>query len=260
MIAFGLRYGSIVLDGLKWTGRLKSPSAGVTWPTRMRFRLGRLSRSAERTVNHALAWMIAPRRHVDTEKEPVPLCASVPPRSTACSGPVRASLMTPLAAQLEALLLVAGDTATVEALARALNVSKDAVEEGLDALERHYTENGHGARLQRLGARVQLATAPEHAGVVARFLGVPERARLSPAALETLAIVAYRQPVTRPEIESIRGVNCDHVMRSLLDQGLIEERGRADTPGRPAVYGTTMTFLEALGLRTLDDLPPLDER
>jgi segregation and condensation protein B len=168
--------------------------------------------------------------------------------------------MTPLAAQVEALLLVAGDTATVEALAHALKVSKDAVEEGLDALDQHYAATGHGARLQRLGARVQLATAPEHAGVVARFLGVPERTRLSPAALETLAIVAYRQPVTRPEIESIRGVNCDHVMCSLLDQGLIEERGRADTPGRPAVYGTTMTFLEALGLRTLDDLPPLDER
>ena len=168
--------------------------------------------------------------------------------------------MTPLAAQVEALLLVAGDTATVEALAHAPNVSKDAVEEGLDALERHYTESGHGARLQRLGARVRLATAPEHGGVVARFLGVPERTRLSPAALETLAIVAYRQPVTRPEIESIRGVNCDHVMRSLLDQSLIEERGRADTPGRPAVYGTTMSFLEALGLRTLEDLPTLDDR
>jgi segregation and condensation protein B len=184
-----------------------------------------------------------------------PAAQHPPPPETAV-----ASRMTPLAAQVEALLLVAGDTATVEALAHALTVSKDAVEEGLDALDQHYAATGHGARLQRLGARVQLATAPEHAGVVARFLGVPERTRLSPAALETLAIVAYRQPVTRPEIESIRGVNCDHVMRSLLDQGLIEERGRADTPGRPAVYGTTMTFLEALGLRTLDDLPPLDER
>ena len=69
--------------------------------------------------------------------------------------------------------------------------------------------------------------------------------------------MAYRQPVTRPEVESIRGVNCDHVMRLLLEQGLIEERGRADTPGRPAVYATTMGFLEALGLRSLDELPPL---
>lgn len=168
--------------------------------------------------------------------------------------------MNPLAAQLEALLLVAGDTATVEALARALRVSKDAVEAGLDALDQHYAAHGHGARLQRLGSRVRLATAPEHAGLVARFLGVPGRTRLSPAALETLAIVAYRQPVTRPDIERIRGVNCDHVMRSLLDQGLIEERGRADTPGRPALYGTTMSFLEALGLRALDDLPALDDR
>lgn len=166
--------------------------------------------------------------------------------------------MTELMAQLEALLLVAGDAATVEALARALGVSKDAVEQGLDALDAHYVEGGHAARVQRLGRRVQLATAPLHGEVVARYLGVPERTRLSPAALETLSIVAYRQPVTRPEIEGIRGVNCDHIMRSLLDQGLIEEHGRADTPGRPAVYGTTLGFLEVLGLRSLDELPPLD--
>ena len=163
-----------------------------------------------------------------------------------------------LAAQLEAVLLVAGNTATVEALARALGVSNDAVEDGLDALERHYLEDGHGARLQRHGSRVQLASAPEHAPIVARFMGVPERGKLSPAALETLAIVAYRQPVTRGEIEGIRGVNCDHIMRALLDAGLVEERGRIDSPGRPAVYGTTLGFLEALGLRSLDELPPME--
>ncbi len=167
--------------------------------------------------------------------------------------------MTPFLAGLEAVLLVAGDAATVDGVARALGVSNDAVEEGLDALERHYAEGGHGMRLQRLGGRVQLATAPEHAAAVARFLGIPERKTLSPAALETLAIVAYRQPVTRPELESIRGVNCDHVMRLLLEQGLVEERGRADTPGRPALYATTMGFLEALGLRSLDELPSLQE-
>jgi segregation and condensation protein B len=214
-----------------------------------------------RALSRILASRSAPRAP-SSHKVPTPMDHTRRPAAQHTTPPETAvaSRMTPLAAQVEALLLVAGDTATVEALAHALKVSKDAVEEGLDALDQHYAETGHGARLQRLGARVHLATAPEHAGVVARFLGVPERTRLSPAALETLAIVAYRQPVTRPEIESIRGVNCDHVMRSLLDQGLIEERGRADTPGRPAVYGTTMTFLEALGLRTLDDLPPLDER
>ena len=163
-----------------------------------------------------------------------------------------------LAARLEALLLVAGDTATVEALARALSVSNDAVEDGLDELKRHYQETGHAARVQRLGGLVQIATATDHAAMIARFLGIPARARLSHAALETLAIVAYRQPVTRPEIEHVRGVNCDHVMRSLLDQGLIEERGRMDGPGRPAVYGTTMGFLGALGMRSLDELPPLE--
>jgi len=167
--------------------------------------------------------------------------------------------MTGIMAAVEALLLVAGEMATLDALARALGASPETVDETLYALDAHYAYGGHGARLLRQGARVQLATAPAHAGVVARFLGVPERAKLSPAALETLAIVAYRQPVTRPEIEDIRGVNCDHVMRSLLDSGLIEERGRADTPGRAALYGTALGFLEALGLQSLDELPPLDE-
>jgi segregation and condensation protein B len=167
--------------------------------------------------------------------------------------------MTPLMARLEAILLAAGDTATVEALARALDLSPDVVEEGLSLLATHYAAGGHGARLVRLGGRVQLGSAPELGEVVARFLGVPAHGRLTPAALETLAIVAYRQPITRPQIEGIRGVNCDHVLRSLLDQGLIEEQGRAETPGRPTVYGTTMGFLEALGLQSLSDLPTLDD-
>ena len=165
--------------------------------------------------------------------------------------------MTALMAQLEAILLAAGDTATVEALARALDLSPDVVEEGLTLLDAHYAAGGHGARLLRLGARVQLGTAPELGDVVARFLGVPAQGRLTPAALETLSIVAYRQPITRPQIEGLRGVNCDHVLRSLLEQGLIEEQGRAETPGRPTVYGTTMGFLEALGLQSLHDLPEL---
>ena len=166
--------------------------------------------------------------------------------------------LSTLAAQLEAVLLVAGDTATVQSLARALVRPPDAVEHGLLELDNHYAADGHGARLMRLGDRVQLASAPGHAEAVARFLGVPERARLSPAALETLAIVAYQQPVTRPEIESLRGVNCDHILRSLLDHGLIEEQGRAEAPGRPTLYSTTLGFLEALGLRSLEELPALD--
>jgi segregation and condensation protein B len=165
--------------------------------------------------------------------------------------------VTETLAQLEALLLVAGETATVETLARALSLSVEQVEAGLRDLDDHYTRHGHGARVLRQGDRAQLTTAPEHSAVVASFLGAPQGVKLSPAAWETLAIVAYRQPVSRPEIESIRGVNSDYTMRLLLEHGLIEERGRADTPGRATVYGTTVEFLKATGLRSLDELPPL---
>ena len=114
-------------------------------------------------------------------------------------------------------------------------------------------------RLQRSGNRVQLVTAPELAPSVERFLGLEARARLSRAALETLAIIAYRQPITRPKIESIRGVGSDSVLRTLLSVGLIEEVGRAPTVGRPILYSTTFEFLQHFGLRSLEELPALDE-
>ena len=165
--------------------------------------------------------------------------------------------VTETLALLEALLLVAGETATVETLARALSLSNEQVETALRDLDDHYTRHGHGARVLCQGDRAQLTTAPEHAAIVASFLGVPQGGKLSPAAWETLAIVAYRQPVSRPEIEGIRGVNSDHTMRLLLEHGLIEERGHADTPGRATVYGTTVEFLKAAGLRSLAELPAL---
>lgn len=168
--------------------------------------------------------------------------------------------MTPLLTQLEALLCAAGDVATVESLARALGVTPGDVEQGLEDLQQHYVDGDHGLRVQRHGERVQLATVPEHATLVARFLGIPERTKLTPAVLETLAIIAYRQPVTRPEIERIRGVSCDHGLRVLLEHGLIEESGRVEGPGRPTLYSTTMTFLQTLGLLSPADLPPLDNR
>jgi len=170
-----------------------------------------------------------------------------------------AGLLSPRVGALEALLLVAGETATIEALGRALGVTSVEVEAMLTTLDGHYQHTGHGARVLRQGTRAQIATAAAHAGVVARFLGVPEKTKLSPAALETLAIVAYRQPVSRPEVEAVRGVNSDHIMRSLLDAGLLEEQGQADTPGRAALYGTSAGFLETLGFSSLADLPPLDD-
>jgi len=106
---------------------------------------------------------------------------------------------------------------------------------------------------------VQLVTAPEAASYVERFLGLEARTRLSRAALEALAIIAYRQPITRPEIEAIRGVSSDSVLRTLLRVGLIEEVGRASTVGRPILYGTTFEFLQHFGLRSLHELPDLEE-
>ncbi len=161
-----------------------------------------------------------------------------------------------LEARLEALLFVAEDPPSIAQLARALEAPSEAVEAALDAL--HERLKDRGLRLQRKGDRVQLVTAPEAAEDVRRFLGLNATPRLSTAALETLAIIAYRQPITRAEIEAIRGVNCEGVLRTLLAKGLIEEVDRAEGPGRPIRYGTTFLFLQHFGLRSLSDLPPLD--
>jgi len=162
-----------------------------------------------------------------------------------------------LAAQVESLLFVADGPVSIGRLAEALEVAPARVERALAGLEA--TCAGRGLRLQRAGNRVQFVTAPEAALCVERFLGLERRTRLSRAALETLAIIAYRQPITRPEIETIRGVGSDSVLRTLLSVGLIEGVGRAPTVGCPILYGTTFEFLQHFGLRGLDELPPLEE-
>lgn len=126
----------------------------------------------------------------------------------------------------------------------------------LEQLEMHLAAGG--LRLQRLGRRLQLVTPPEAAAAVETFLGLEINLRLSQAALETLAIVAYAQPVTRPQVEGIRGVNSDSVLRTLVAAGLIEEGGRAETVGRPILYQTTFEFLQQFGLSALEDLPVLE--
>jgi segregation and condensation protein B len=162
-----------------------------------------------------------------------------------------------LVAAVEGLLFVADSPVSVVRLAEALEVTPAQVEHALNELEE--SSGTRGLRLQRAGSRVQLVTAPELAPSVERFLGLEARTTLSRAALETLAIIAYRQPVTRPEIEAIRGVGSDSVLRTLLSVGLIEEIERALTVGRPILYGTTFEFLQHFGLRGLDELPPLEE-
>ena len=164
-----------------------------------------------------------------------------------------------LVAKLEALLFVASGSVTTAQLASAIGISTQEVEAGLTQLQNHYhdSEAGHGIVIQRHHGRVQLVSAPEAATVIERFLGLEASSRLSRAALEALAIIAYEEPTTRPRIDAIRGVNSDGVLKSLLNKGLIQEVGRTDTPGRPILYSVTSEFLQFFGLSTLADLPPL---
>lgn len=161
----------------------------------------------------------------------------------------------PLAAQLEALLFVSGEPVALAQLAAALDVAPSVVERGLNELAASLAQRG--LNLQRHAGRVQLTTASQLAGLVERFLGLEATTNLSRAALETLAIVAYQQPVTRPQIDSIRGVNSDSMMKSLLHKNLIFESGRADGPGRPILYSTTPEFLQHFGLGSILEMPPL---
>ena len=160
-----------------------------------------------------------------------------------------------LTALLEGLLFVAGEPVAPHQLAAALEIPVTDVEKGLITLEEELQT--HGLRLQRHSGRVQLTTAPEMANQIETFLGLEATSHLSRAALETLAIIAYQQPVTRPQIDAIRGVNSDGVMKSLLVKGLLQEVGRAEGPGRPILYGTTPDFLQHFGLNSLGELPPL---
>jgi len=159
-------------------------------------------------------------------------------------------------AALEALLFVSAEPVSPSLLATVLELSTSAVEQGLKQLEGELQTRG--LRLQRHDGRFQLTTPPEAAEMVERFLGMEITSRLSRAALETLAIVAYQQPVTRPQIEAVRGVSSDGVMKSLLGKGLVQEEGRAEGPGRPILYGTAPDFLRHFGLNSLLELPPLN--
>lgn len=159
---------------------------------------------------------------------------------------------------LESLLFVASGPVSTSRLAATLELTPSAVQKLLRELEADY--GARGLRLQWSGDNmVQLTTAPEAAATIERFLGLELTTRLSPAALEVLAIIAYLQPATRPQIDQIRGVNSDGALRSLLSKGLVEEVGRLEKPGRPILYGTTPDFLQSFGLGALTEMPPLDD-
>lgn len=161
-----------------------------------------------------------------------------------------------LPALLEGLLFVAAEPVTTIQLATALELTNAEVEKGLAELDEQLRTRG--IRLQRHTGRVQLTSAPEMGEAMERFLGLEATSRLSRAALEALAIIAYQQPVTRPAVDAVRGVNSDGVIKSLLSKGLLQEVGRSEGPGRPILYGTTPQFLQHFGLNSLTELPPLN--
>lgn len=168
-----------------------------------------------------------------------------------------ATTSTPLML-LESLLFVASGPVSASRLAASLEITPAAVQSLLRELDADYS--GRGLRLQwSSGDLVQLTTAAEAGAVIERFLGLEVTTRLSQAALEVLAIVAYLQPATRPQIDQLRGVNSDGALRSLLSKGLVEEVGRLETPGRPILYGTTPDFLQSFGLGALTEMLPLDD-
>lgn len=169
--------------------------------------------------------------------------------------PQELTTLTPLA-QLESLLFVASGPVSAGRLATALELTPNAVDKLLEELEELY--QSRGLRLQWSSRRmVQLTTAPGASAAVERFLDIDVTSRLSQAALEVLSIVAYMQPVTRPQVDQIRGVNSDGALRTLLSKGLVEEVGRMETPGRPILYGTAPEFLQHFGLSSLEEMPPL---
>ena len=156
---------------------------------------------------------------------------------------------------VESVLFVADEPVDAGALARIAEAPLEDVQAAIDALAADC--HARGVRLQRTESAAQMVSAPEASLYVERYLGVEEDHRLSHASLETLAIIAYKQPITRQAIEAIRGVNCDRALASLRARGLITEVGRARSAGRPYLFGTTFRFLEYFGLEKPEDLPPL---
>lgn len=161
-----------------------------------------------------------------------------------------------LTARLEALLFVAPESVAPGQLAKALDTTPKKIDKCLEKLAEIYQDRG--ICLQRHAGRIRITSNPEAASDIERFLELEISTPLSRAALETMAIIAYQQPVTRPQVDAIRGVNSDGVMRNLLSKGIIQELGRAEGPGRPILYSTTPEFLGHFGLQSLEELPPLN--
>jgi segregation and condensation protein B len=160
---------------------------------------------------------------------------------------------------LESLLFVAAEPVAPIQLAKTLELSLEVIEQGLAELADYYQRSLRGLRLQRFNGKVQLVTASAAAPFIEIFLNLDNSTRLSAPALETLAVIAYRQPVTRAQIEAVRGVDCAGVLRTLVQRGLVADVGRMEGVGRPILYGVTELFMQHFGLMEMAELPPLEE-
>lgn len=162
-----------------------------------------------------------------------------------------------LISAFEAVLFASGEPMSIERFSQVLEISPDEVIEVMDALSQKLIKNSNGFELVRLENMYQLATKKEYALYIKKAFDIRRRTPLSPAALEVLAVVAYNQPVTKSFIEQVRGVDCSGVVTTLIEKGLLEERGRLELPGKPLLYGTTKNFLRSFSISDLSELPPL---
>ena len=161
-------------------------------------------------------------------------------------------------AVIEAVLFTMGKSVPVSSLAQVLELPEKEVWKLIRGMQKEYRDTGRGIMLLELEDSVQMCTAAEYYPYLIRLVSAPKKQVLTESVLETLSIIAYKQPVTRTEIEKIRGVKSDHAVSRLLDYGLIEEKGRLDAPGRPILFGTTEEFLRTFGVASVSDLPVAD--
>ena len=161
---------------------------------------------------------------------------------------------------LEAVLFSLGEAVEIDRLAEALEVREDEIKNAFVNLQKKYQDENRGIKLIEIENSIQMCSNPDYFECIKRVTQIKKEAGLSSAALETLSIIAYNQPVTKGTIEFIRGVDCTYSVTRLLERGFIDELGRAETPGRPILYGTTAEFLRCFGLKNLDELPPLPEK
>ena len=165
--------------------------------------------------------------------------------------------MSELTSAFEAVLFSGGEPQSIDRFSQVFDITPEKVVKVMESLEKRLNEQKSGLELLRLDNTYQLATKVEYADYIKKMFDIRRRTPLSPAALEVLAVVAYNQPVTKSFIEQVRGVDCSGVVTTLVEKGLIEERGRLELPGKPLLYGTTKNFLRCFGINDLSELPPL---